>query len=74
MTITASGIFKNSVAEQYVRSSFLNPNLQPARVIQDDGHYFSCNFKISKLEYAGDYNGAETYNMTLESSGAVSYV
>jgi TP901-1 family phage major tail protein len=73
-TISGVGIFKNSVGEQYVRSAFFNPNLQPARIIQADGHYYSGNFKISKLEYAGEHSGAQTYNMTLESSGVVAYV
>lgn len=73
VTITGSGVFKNSTADQYIRSAFFNPNLQPLRVIQDDGHYYSGNFKVSKIQYQGAYNDTLLYDYTLESSGAVSY-
>lgn len=37
------------------------------------GDTFSGAFKISSLEYAGDYNGEKTWSISLESSGAVTF-
>lgn len=73
VTITGSGVFKNTTADFYIRSAFFNPNLQPLRAIQDDGHYFNGNFKVSKIQYQGAYNDALLYDYTLESSGVITF-
>ena len=73
MTITASGVFTDSTAEQTLRSAYGTSSFKSYIVIVPDLGTYAGTFMIASLEYAGEYNGEATYSVTLESSGSITF-
>lgn len=71
VTVTASGIFTGSAAEIQVRGLALNGAIEQFELSFESGERMRGAFVVSKLDYAGDFNGERTYTLALESSGAV---
>ena len=73
MTITASGVFTDSTAEQTLRSAYGTSSFKSYNIIVPDLGTYAGRFMIASLEYAGEYNGEATYSVTLESSGSITF-
>ena len=73
MTISASGVFTDSTAEQTLRSAYGTSTFKSYNVIVPDLGTYAGTFQLTSLEYAGEYNGEETYSLTLESSNTITY-
>ncbi len=73
MTITASGVFTDSTAEQTLRSAYGTSSFKSYNIIVPDLGTYAGTFMIASLEYAGEYNGEATYSVTLESSGSITF-
>ena len=73
MTLSGSGVFKDSAAETTVRTQAQNRTIVNWKITFADGDTYTGAFYITSLEYTGEYNGARMYSITLESSGAVTY-
>lgn len=71
VSVAASGIFTGSSAEQQVRALALNGELQDYELSFESGERMQGRFLVTRLEYAGDFNGERNYTLALESSGAV---
>jgi TP901-1 family phage major tail protein len=71
VSVAASGIFTGSSAEAQVRSLALNGNLQDYELSFESGERMQGQFLVTRLEYAGDFNGERNYTLALESSGEV---
>ena len=72
VSVAASGIFTGSSAESQVRSLALNGSLQAYELSFESGERMQGDFLVTRLEYAGDFNGERNYTLALESSGEVS--
>jgi TP901-1 family phage major tail protein len=71
VSVAASGIFTGSSAEAQVRSLALNGDLQDYELSFESGERMQGQFLVTRLEYAGDFNGERNYTLALESSGEV---
>lgn len=71
VSVAASGIFTGSSAEAQVRSLALNGGLEQFELSFESGERMQGEFLVSRLEYAGDFNGERNYTLALESSGEV---
>ena len=71
MSVSASGIFLGSDAENAVRTHALAGTLDEYELSFEDGAKMRGRFLVQQLDYAGDFNGERTYALQLESSGAV---
>ena len=71
VSVSASGIFLGSDAEQSVRAHALAGTLDSYELSFEDGAKMRGSFLVQRLDYAGDFNGERTYSLQLESSGAV---
>jgi TP901-1 family phage major tail protein len=71
VSLAASGIFTGSSAEAQVRSLALTGDLQEYQLSFESGERMQGEFLITRLEYAGDFNGERNYTVALESSGEV---
>jgi TP901-1 family phage major tail protein len=71
VSVAASGIFTGSAAEGQVRSMALSGQLAPYQLSFESGEKMQGQFLVSRLEYAGDFNGERNYTLALESSGEV---
>jgi len=74
MSISGSGVFTDSTAEQSFRSAALGATtFQTFTFIIPDLGSYAGTFQVTSLEYAGEYNGEATYSFSLESSGAIAF-
>jgi TP901-1 family phage major tail protein len=71
VSVAASGIFTGSAAEQQLRGLALEGALGDYELSFESGERMRGCFLVSRLEYAGDFNGERNYTLTLESSGEV---
>ena len=71
VSVSAAGIFLGSVAETQIRDCALSGTLADYELSFEDGAKLRGKFLITRLDYAGDFNGERNYTMALESSGQV---
>ena len=71
VSVAASGIFTGSAAEAQVKTLALSGALQSYQLSFESGEQMQGEFLVTRLDYAGDYNGERSYTIALESSGAV---
>jgi len=72
VSVSAAGIFTGSAAETQLRDNALSGAISDYELSFEGGERMQGKFLISRLDYAGDYNGERSYTMSLESSGPVS--
>ena len=73
MTLSASGVFTDSSTENNIRGFAFDVAIQNYDLVFSDGSKISGAFLITSYERAGEYNGEETYSLTLESSNTITY-
>lgn len=71
VSVSAAGIFTGSAAETSVRAKALNGAIADYELSFESGERMRGKFLVTRLDYAGDYNGERSYTLSLESSGAV---
>ncbi len=71
ISVAGSGIFTGSAAEARIKSTALSGLLDDYELSFESGDRMQGKFLVTRLDYAGDYNGERTYTMSLESSGEV---
>jgi len=71
VSVAASGIFTGSAAETQVKSLALSGELESYQLSFESGEQMQGQFLVTRLEYAGDFNGERNYTIALESSGEV---
>ncbi len=72
VSVSGSGIFTGSSAEARLRALALGGDLADYELSFESGERMQGRFLVSRLEYAGDFNGERNYTLALESSGEVS--
>ena len=73
MSITASGVFTDSSTENLLRGFAFDGAIQNYDLVFSDGSKISVAFLVTSYERAGEFNGEETYSVTLESSNTITY-
>ena len=73
MSISASGVFTDSSTENILRGFAFDGAIQNYNLVFGDGSTIAGAFLITSYERAGEYNGEETYSVTLESSNTITY-
>lgn len=71
VSVSAAGIFTGSDAELRIRNHALAGEIDDYELSFESGERMRGKFLISRLDYAGDYNGERSFTFNLESSGAV---
>lgn len=71
VSVSASGIFLGSAAENAVRGHALAGTIDSYELSFEGGERMRGNFLVQRLDYSGDFNGERTYTLQLESSGPV---
>ena len=71
VSVAGSGIFTGSAAEARVKTNALAGLLDDYELTFESGARMRGRFLVTRLDYAGDYNGERTYTLALESSGEV---
>lgn len=71
VSVSGAGIFTGSAAELRIKGNALSGAIDDYRLSFESGETLSGKFLVTRLDYAGDYNGERSYTLSLESSGPV---
>jgi len=72
--ITGSGVFKDEASDARMRQVFFDGDILAYQVVVPDFGRIEGPFQITSLEYRGDHAGEVTFEMALESAGALTFV
>lgn len=73
MTISGGGVFTDAASEETIRGYAVANTINAMTLAFPNGDKFEGSFQITSYERAGAHDGEETYALTLESSGQVTF-
>ena len=71
--ISGSGVFRDEDTDLRANQIFFTGSMPEFQVIVPDFAVFEGKFQITSLEYAGQYEGEATYELSLSSAGQLEY-
>jgi TP901-1 family phage major tail protein len=71
VSVSGAGVFTGSVAETRIKTNALSGTIDDCEISFESGERMQGRFLVSRLDYAGDFNGERSYALSLESSGPV---
>lgn len=71
VSVSGAGVFTGSAAEARLKTNALTGVLDDYELSFESGDRMRGRFLVSRLDYAGDFNGERSYTLSLESSGEV---
>lgn len=72
-SISGSGLFKDAASDALTRQVFFAGEIRSYEVIIPDFGSVTGPFQIVALEYSGRHDGEVTFEMALESAGALTF-
>ncbi|WP_367715367.1 phage major tail protein, TP901-1 family [Nitratireductor sp. GISD-1A_MAKvit] len=72
-SISGSGIFKDNESDVAIRSRFFAGEIADWQLVIPDFGLVSGPFQVTALEYSGNHDGEVTFEIALESAGAVTF-
>lgn len=73
MSITAGGLLTGSAQSQTLVTRTLTRSTDSYRLEFDNGDTITGLFQLTRFEATGDYNREQTYSLTLESAGELTF-
>jgi TP901-1 family phage major tail protein len=70
-SVAGSGVFRDAASDARMRQVFFDGVVQTFQVVVPDFGTVTGPFQVTGLEYRGDHAGEVTFEMTLESAGAL---
>ena len=71
--LSGAGVFRDQASDAAVGSAFFVGAVRPWRVVLPDFGTVEGPFQIAALEFAGDHDGEMTFDLSLESAGALTF-
>ena len=71
--ISGAGIFKDAQSDALIRAKFFAGDIAAWQMAVPDFGVISGDFQITSLEYTGAHDGEITFEMALESAGAIDF-
>lgn len=72
--ITGSGVFKDAASDERARQLFFDGIIRDWQIIVPDFGTISGAFQITALEFSGNHDNEVSFELGLESAGALSFV
>jgi TP901-1 family phage major tail protein len=72
-SIAGRGLFKDAATDELMRQTFFDGAVKNFQIVIPNFGTVAGAFQIASLEFAGDHNGEVTYEMALESAGALTF-
>lgn len=72
-SLSGAGIFRDAAADASVRQIFFDGAIRTWQVVVPAFGTVSGPFQLTALDYAGTHDGEVTYEIALESAGAVTF-
>ena len=73
VSVSGSGVFTDAAVEDTIRASAFADSLNNYEFVFPNGDKITAAFQITSYERAGEHNGEETYSLSFESSGTVTF-
>jgi TP901-1 family phage major tail protein len=71
--VSGSGVFRDAASDAAVRSTFFAGALKTWQIVLPDFGVIQGAFLIAALEFTGAHDGELTFDLTLESAGALTF-
>lgn len=71
--LSGAGLFKDQASDARVRNAFFSGTILTWQVVIPDFGTVSGPFQVTALEYAGSHDGEVTFELALESAGALTF-
>jgi TP901-1 family phage major tail protein len=71
--ISGRGLFRDAASDALLRAAFFEGAVKACQVVIPDFGVIEGPFQVSSLEFAGEHNGEVTYELSLESAGALAF-
>jgi TP901-1 family phage major tail protein len=72
-SVSGAGIFKDAASDAAMRTAFFSGAIGHWQLLVPDFGTVEGPFQITSLEYAGAHDGEMTFEVSLESAGAVGF-
>jgi TP901-1 family phage major tail protein len=72
-SVSGRGLFKDASTDALMRQTFFDGAVVNYQIVIPDFGTVAGPFQITSLEFAGEYNGEMTYDLALESAGALTF-
>ena len=72
-SLSGRGLFKDAASDALVRQAFFDGAISACRIVIPDFGNIDGAFQIVALEFSGEHNGEVTFDLTLESAGALTF-
>lgn len=73
MALSGGGVFSDEASLGLMNAAALAGSILRYRIISEYTDIYEGLFQISTMERSGEYNDAEQYSLSLESSGEIAY-
>lgn len=73
-SISGSGIFKDGASDELVRQVFFDGAIRNWKIVLPDFGEITGPFQITSLDYRGEHAAEMTFEMAMESAGALAFV
>ena len=71
--VAGRGLFKDAATDALIRQTFFDGAVVNYQIVIPDFGTIEGAFQITSLEFAGEHNGEMTYELALESAGALTF-
>ena len=72
-SVSGRGLFKDAASDAMVRQAFFDGAIYNCQVVVPDFGTIQGLFQIASLEFSGEHNGEVTFDIALESAGALTF-
>ena len=72
-SVSGRGLFKDAATDALMRQTFFDGAVRTYQIVIPDFGHVEGPFQIASLEFAGEHNGEVTYELALESAGALTF-
>src|SRR5712671_5008761 len=72
-SVSGRGLFKDASTDALMRQTFFDGAVKSYQIVIPDFGAVEGAFQIVSLEFAGEHNGEVTYELSLESAGALTF-
>ncbi len=72
-SVSGAGIFKDEASDALVRAAFFDGAIRPWQMIIPDFGRVDGLFQITSLDYRGEFAGEITFDIAIESAGALTF-
>lgn len=71
--VSGSGVFRDAASDARLRTMFFDGAIDDVQIVVPDFGTLQGPFQITAIDYRGDHAGEVTFDMALESAGALAF-